>query len=325
MAKRKNSEEKRKHIRYSAYICFRENGYYQTSIDDICTAADISKGSFYWHYGAKIDVFIDILETWAREVIDELLEQFEAATQSPDRIRLLSQALEREFHRARAIVPLWAEFSLLGRKDREIQISIGKFFRRARAAISEILRQTAYGSLSEDEIQATSSVILGAYMGLILQEFADPSTNASDWASNFVGILRLILQNPTDKSINIQHDQGERVSPQKVKSITKKASVTLRQAYSAARNLILEDREDIDEKWVQGWKIVGYYKKGLVCHLKMKDTHVELAFHQGVQLSDPKGLLSGSGKNRRSVQITSSEFSEDLRRLVCDAFAKNKG
>jgi AcrR family transcriptional regulator len=191
---KKNSEEKRKQIRYYAYLCFREKGYHQTSIDDICGMASISKGSFYWHYGAKLDVFIDILESWAREVFDELLEQFEKATKSPDRVNLLGEALEKEFHRARAIVPLWAEFSLLGRTDPEIQLSIGKFYRRARAAISEILRQTAAETLSEDEIKSSSAMILGAYMGIILQEFADPSTDAAQWAQGFMGILQILVR-----------------------------------------------------------------------------------------------------------------------------------
>jgi AcrR family transcriptional regulator len=304
VGKRKSSEEKRKHIRHSAYICFRESGYYQSSIDDICSAANISKGSFYWHYGAKLDVFIDILESWAREVIDELLEQFEMATRSPDRIALLGQAFEAEFHRARAIVPLWAEFSLLGRTDKEIQMSIGKFFRRARAAIAEILRHTTDEQLSEDEIGAASSMILGAYIGVILQEFADPSTNAAEWARNFMSILRSIFHQKMEKPIKSSSKTGLRVSNSKLKTVLTKVSASQRKMVNKLRDLIFSIQEDVDERWVQGWKVFGYYKKGLNCHIKVKDEAIEVTFYHGSSLPDPDGLLLGLGKRRRSVLIT---------------------
>jgi AcrR family transcriptional regulator len=322
MAKRKSSEEKRKHIRYAAYICFRENGYYQTSIDDICTAADISKGSFYWHYGAKLDVFIDILETWAREVIDELLEQFEEATQSPDRIRLLSQALEKEFHRARAIVPLWTEFSLLGRKDSEIQISIGKFFRRARAAIAEILRQTARDSLSEEEVKAISSVILGAYMGVILQEFADPNTNAADWARDFVGTLRLLFKEPNTNGLKSSLPIGERMSRSRLNTIVSNESNETNKLFYLIRDYLTNNYPEVDEKWIKGWKVIGYYNNGLVCHIKIKDDVIELAFYQGSTLSDPTSLLSGAGKYRRTVVISSNHVIYSLSSIIREAFQR---
>ena len=173
--------------------CFRDQGYHETSIDDICQGAEISKGSFYWHYGAKIDVFGDILEEWARQVVDELLEAFEGIPDEPSPIKTLIQVFAREFSRARAIVPLWAEFTLHAQRDREVQASLTKFYRRTRSAIVEILRRSAGDILTEAQLQGTAAVILGAYAGLTLQDLADPQASSESWVHDFLPVLGLLI------------------------------------------------------------------------------------------------------------------------------------
>ncbi len=171
---RTRGELRREELRKAAYRCFQKAGYHETTVDDICATAGLSKGSFYWSYTSKQEVFIDILETWAREVMDELHEQFEAAVHQPDYVSAISQALERETGRGRQIVPLWLEFNTQARKDEEIRASLAKFYRRARMAIAEILRPVSTPRLSEDELQATAAAIFGAFAGLIMQDLSDP-------------------------------------------------------------------------------------------------------------------------------------------------------
>jgi TetR/AcrR family transcriptional regulator, repressor for uid operon len=319
MAKRKSSEDKRAKIRHAAYICFRENGYHQTSIDEICESAGISKGSFYWHYGAKIDVFVDILEFWTREVVDELLGQFEDATMSPDRFSQLGLAFDREFHRARAIVPLWAEFALHARRDREIQVALAKFFRRARAAIAEILRQSAFDRLSEQQILGTAAMILGAYSGIILQEMSDPSQNAASWSRSFLGVLDGLLREGTEKRPEEGIVRGARLSKARLEEFLGGESPS---EFWLLRARILRCAPHSDEKVIRGWGVVAYNHGGLVCHLKLRPQGVELAFYRGDLLSDPCGLLRSAGKKRRVYLLQSSEDApKELDGLISAAFS----
>ncbi len=64
-ARSERSEEKRRMIRAAALRCFGERGYHDTSVSMICRVAGISKGSLYWHYDSKQEIYLDILETWA--------------------------------------------------------------------------------------------------------------------------------------------------------------------------------------------------------------------------------------------------------------------
>lgn len=181
---------KRAQIRKAAYECFRDRGYHDTSVDQICEMAGISKGSFYWHYAAKQDVFVDILETWTRQVMDELYEQFEEAVLADDYRAALTQALGREIHRGRVIVPLWLEFTVHATREPEIREALAKFYRRARTAIAEMLRPVLEERCNDDEIRGIAACVFGAYAGLIIQDVSDPErADASVSVSRFMDVF----------------------------------------------------------------------------------------------------------------------------------------
>ena len=182
--------DKRQSIRMAAYRAFRDNGFSQTSVDAICKRASISKGSFYWHYSSKQEVFLDILDTWSREVAEEVVEQFQQPVLEGNKLLAIASALQREAHRGRSIVPLWLEFAVYSRDDRELQHNLARFFKRIRETIAVILRPAVGHRLDPHEIRALASTIFGAYMGLILQEICDPVHVESDRLMGaFLGVL----------------------------------------------------------------------------------------------------------------------------------------
>ena len=181
---------RKEQIREAAYRCFQQSGYHKTTVDVICQQADCSKGSFYWHYPSKQDVYLDILRTWAREVISELFNQFEEVMAQDKVISPLTGALQNELRRGRTIGPLWVEFSSQSRHNPEIQEGIAKFYRRARAAITDILRPITSDVLTEDELEGVSSTIFGAYLGLMIQEMVAPDElNAQDAMAQVMTVI----------------------------------------------------------------------------------------------------------------------------------------
>ncbi len=176
-------EQRREQIRVAAYRCFRDTGYHDTSVDVICEKAGISKGSLYWHYTSKQEIFVDILETWSREVTDEMFEQFERAVLDEDYVGAVTRALHREMRRGRLIVPLWLEFNLQARREPEVRNVLAKFYRRARIAIAEMLRPVAAGRLDDDELNGIAEMIFGAYAGLMMQDLSDPEDAGGEHAA----------------------------------------------------------------------------------------------------------------------------------------------
>ncbi len=57
---------------------FYQNGYYNTSIDDILKSLSLSKGAFYYHFQSKEDFFISIIQSLiVRKVYSTLIEPIE--------------------------------------------------------------------------------------------------------------------------------------------------------------------------------------------------------------------------------------------------------
>ena len=54
---------------------FLEKGYEQTTIDDICAVAGISRSTFFRYFPAKEDVFMNETSTAGEELLDALRER----------------------------------------------------------------------------------------------------------------------------------------------------------------------------------------------------------------------------------------------------------
>ncbi len=98
------------------------------------------------------------------------------------------------------------------------------------------------------------------------------------------------------------------------------------------RNLVLEvfpnSVEQIDPK--SGLIAYSYNRKGckgIVLAIMPHMKHVNLMFSKGIQLPDPTGLLSGTGKQAKHVRITSESEVQNhaLRRLLQEALKLDYG
>ncbi|AEG61506.1 TetR/AcrR family transcriptional regulator [Desulforamulus ruminis] len=68
MSKRRlEGEQTKKHIINKAKILFAQKGYAGTSIEDICAAAECSKGSIYYHFKNKEELFLYLAEQTFKE------------------------------------------------------------------------------------------------------------------------------------------------------------------------------------------------------------------------------------------------------------------
>lgn len=86
LSKRKlQARETRKRILESALSLFREKGFDQVSIDEITSAAGVSKGSFYTYFQTKSDIIIEEFR-----LIDDYYQKKESAImRSPEAVSRL--------------------------------------------------------------------------------------------------------------------------------------------------------------------------------------------------------------------------------------------
>ena len=70
----RDHEAKREGILRAAAGCFARNGFHQSSMKEICAAADMSPGSVYRYFPAKEDIITEMIDA-DRQRWEKLLEQ----------------------------------------------------------------------------------------------------------------------------------------------------------------------------------------------------------------------------------------------------------
>lgn len=97
----------------------------------------------------------------------------------------------------------------------------------------------------------------------------------------------------------------------------------------AASALVLSVRPDATVEFEKAWGGYLLFRTTVgggntVCFISAHKKHVSLGFSEGAELSDPSGLLQGSGKRQRHVKIKKSEDLErhELRNLIEAAWAR---
>ncbi len=97
------------------------------------------------------------------------------------------------------------------------------------------------------------------------------------------------------------------------------------------RNLITELHEDVIEVARPGERSVGYgigpkKMSETYAYIMPQGEYVNLGFYQGASLTDPSGLLEGTGKALRHVKVRSLLEAQNLsvRALILESIAERK-
>ena len=325
--KRAGTADTRDSIRQAAYESFRDLGYHETSVDTICRGAGASKGSFYYHYPSKQECFIDILDSWTREVISEVQKQFEEATLDRHPFASLMAAFRRENTRGHLVVPLWLEFTVIARREPAIREVISRFYHRARLAIAEMLRAFTGDLITPEDLDGLSASIFGVYMGVVTQQLADPDHFDPNIASD--AVLRVMgrlfervdpSRFPTGGSVGGDAKGAppavQRLGDDDFATFVAPFGGAIRKCMADLRDLVHAQVPAAGERLVPGWHVLAFDMHGLFCYLKPHEEHVDVGFYHGAELADAQGILAGRGKHTRHVSVRPTQLRTTLLRAL---------
>ncbi len=177
-------EARRAQILEAALSCFAARGYHATTMDDIVAASGLSKGSLYWHFEGKEDVFLATFDY----VFEQVFVRFDeaAAAGDADVVGLLEREMEHFFARfgdERLLVLAWVEF--IGHpRGRERMATI---YRAVRARLEDLIRAgIEAGQLRPVSPEGAAAALTGVLDALVLQaaideEFDLRAHSASVW------------------------------------------------------------------------------------------------------------------------------------------------
>lgn len=169
-------EQRRGEILQAALRCFGEKGYHATTMDDLARTAGLSKGSLYWHFESKRDVFVALFDLFT----DELFAAWDAEAArgelgTIDLLQRFGELVIEELLSHEELLAAWPEFFV----QRDIQERFAAMYRESRRKLGVVIRRgIEAGELRDHPSDGLASTLIAAIEGLVLQATVDAEFEA---------------------------------------------------------------------------------------------------------------------------------------------------
>jgi TetR/AcrR family transcriptional regulator, transcriptional repressor of aconitase len=161
----------------AAWRRIAENGYRETSVDNVCDEAGVSKGAFYGYFATKQDLFLALLEQETDALVGVAAELADQPISGAERVRRFTQAMLRvgdEPGRVQLRADLWSAMAA----DPVIRDRFAETVDRRRRVLRDwIVRSIRAGDLTIEERRANAlaSILIALTDGLMLHRAVDPT------------------------------------------------------------------------------------------------------------------------------------------------------
>ncbi len=184
------SVERRAQIMEAAMACFSRKGYTNTTMDDIVAESGLSKGTLYWYFDSKDDLFSSaaaaFFEDFSQETLAEL-EQFATAT---EKLRVGARSLVDLTREAEGLFGLFIEYWLQSEHREEGRRFWAEMLVGYQTAIADIVEQgIRSGEFKPVDAQALVWAIMAAYDGLAAYGMFLPGMNLEQISEAFIETL----------------------------------------------------------------------------------------------------------------------------------------
>jgi AcrR family transcriptional regulator len=154
--------------------CYARSGYHATTMDDLVRECGLSKGSLYWHFESKLDVFLAFFDAFEEEIFRHW-DEAESAAEPVSALALLKQEIASAFESLggeRALVMAWAEFLALP----EGRARMARLYATTRQRLADTLRRgIERGELRAVDPESTAAALLAVAEGMALQAMVNPN------------------------------------------------------------------------------------------------------------------------------------------------------
>ena len=131
------AEVRRAQILEAALECFATRGYHTATMDDLVRTSGLSKGTLYWHFSSKEEVFLALFDRFVEEIFEVWGRLETEGRASLEVVRTLGEIFVDRLVSDPIPLGAWAEF-LLQPKARERYASM---LRQSRDRLAALMRR----------------------------------------------------------------------------------------------------------------------------------------------------------------------------------------
>lgn len=185
------SEERTKQILDAAMVVFTRHGYDKARMDDIAQEAGLSKGSLYWYFKSKKDLFLALFDASMEDMVGAMSEIGPEHGSASDRIRVLAN-LMREMMGGKELTNILTSFFLQHRHDGDVQKAINDIFQSYLDLFAAVIRDGIASGEFRDDLDAEhiAGAMAAAFDGLELQVLLLPKL---DWQTRLDQVVEVFL------------------------------------------------------------------------------------------------------------------------------------
>jgi len=185
-----STQETRSRILEAAVNVFASKGYHDTKVDDIVSQSQTSKGSFYFYFPSKQDIFMALVDTFAELLESRLRERLSSESSGTARVDAALRVCLETFGQYRSL----AKIALVQ------ATGLGAAFEEKRQAVNqrfiEIVRENldaavADGGIPPMDTEVAACAWVGALNEIVLRWVY---TGQPDPQRSLPALRRLMLQ-----------------------------------------------------------------------------------------------------------------------------------
>ncbi len=186
------SAETKSQIIGAAYLLFAQTGYDATGVAEICQAAGVSKGAFYYHFPSKQALFLELMENWLAELDRGFEQSIQDAQSVPEAIEQMASTAAKTLQSERAHLSIILEFWRQAYRDPAVWQYASAPYRRYHRYLTTLIQQgISDGTLRKINPEVAARVFVSLALGLLMQAIFDPQE--VDWEQETQQSVRLLL------------------------------------------------------------------------------------------------------------------------------------
>jgi AcrR family transcriptional regulator len=176
--------ERKQQLVDAAMELFAGRGYHATRISDICAAAGVAKGLFYWYFPTKLDLFAELVRTMRHRLRRAQADAMDPGASAVERIR---QGAEASVRFIAAHAPYFALIEV-ERADPEVAEALRGGSRVYLDDVIALVREAqAAGEVADDDPHLVALGVLGAVSSYTNALRAGQVDLSPDELATFVG------------------------------------------------------------------------------------------------------------------------------------------
>lgn len=171
MTKHMTREDRREQILESAITCFSKKGYHETTMDDIVVVAGLSKGSLYWHFKNKQELFTRLVETWFTEIEERVSEILTAGMPAKASLVAILESIQESAGARPELVRAMLEYYTMALRDDALRAWMHEAYSANAEMLSALIEKgIEQGEFRKVNSQAVSRILLAYMDGILLHQ-----------------------------------------------------------------------------------------------------------------------------------------------------------